>query len=59
MTALGRVAQVQDMVGMYAFLASEASSYITGQSLKIDGGWGCGPTERLLELVTGSGVAPG
>ena len=36
---LGRVAEIEDIMGAVVFLASEASAMITGTSLLIDGGW--------------------
>jgi len=36
---LGRVAEIEDMMGPVVFLASEAAAMITGSSLVVDGGW--------------------
>ncbi len=36
---LGRVGQVEDLMGGVAYLASDASALVTGTSLLIDGGW--------------------
>ena len=36
---LGRVGEVEDIMGAVQFLASDASSLVTGTALLIDGGW--------------------
>ncbi|MFT5893596.1 MAG: NAD(P)-dependent dehydrogenase (short-subunit alcohol dehydrogenase family) [bacterium] len=39
---LGRIGEVEDVMGAYVFLASDAASLITGTSLLVDGGWTAG-----------------
>ncbi len=37
--ALGRVGQVEDVMGAICFLAADASAMVTGSALMVDGGW--------------------
>ena len=36
---LGRLGQVEDIMGAVIYLASDASSLVTGSSMVVDGGW--------------------
>jgi NAD(P)-dependent dehydrogenase (short-subunit alcohol dehydrogenase family) len=38
-TLLGRWGEIEDLVGPCIFLASDASNYVTGQDIYVDGGW--------------------
>ena len=37
--ALGRVGELEDIMGAVVYLASDASSLVTGSALMVDGGW--------------------
>ena len=52
MAPLGRKGTVEDLVGTYLFLASDASRYLTGQAITVDGGTTLGMSRELLKLLT-------
>jgi NAD(P)-dependent dehydrogenase (short-subunit alcohol dehydrogenase family) len=51
---LGRKGKVGDLVGTYLFLASDQSSYLTGQAISVDGGTTLGITRELLRVLGGA-----
>ena len=52
LSSLGRIAEIDDLVGVYHFLASDESRYVTGQTIVVDGGRLAGyRTETLAKLA--------
>ena len=52
--ALGRIGEAEEIAGAALFLASEASSYMTGQSIIMDGGH-FSRIKTFLPTITGGG----
>ena len=48
---IGRKATVEDMTGVYVYLASDESAMVTGQALTVDGGITAGTSQALLGAV--------
>jgi NAD(P)-dependent dehydrogenase (short-subunit alcohol dehydrogenase family) len=38
-TAVNRIGKPEDLAGAFVFLSSNASDFITGQNIVVDGGW--------------------
>ncbi len=53
LSSLGRIAEINDLVGVYHFLVSDQSRYVTGQTIVVDGGRLTGyRTETLSKLTS-------
>lgn len=53
LSTLGRIAEVDDLVGVYHFLASDQSKYVTGHTLIVDGGRLTGFRNKVLAKLAG------
>jgi NAD(P)-dependent dehydrogenase (short-subunit alcohol dehydrogenase family) len=51
MAPLGRKGRVEDLAGLYVFLASDESRYLTGQAISVDGGVTVGISQALMGLL--------
>ncbi len=48
---LGRFGKPEEMAGIVYFLASDDASFVTGQAIAGDGGYTCGPSHGIVELM--------
>lgn len=49
-TPAGRYGEPEEFVGPAVFLASKASSFVTGTSLPVDGGYACNVTSKTVDI---------
>ena len=54
LTAFGRMGRLDEVVGAYNFLASSASTFITGQEIRVDGGMTAGLGLPIFGAVSGT-----
>ena len=53
LTAFGRMGRQDEAVGIYNFLASDASTFITGQEVRVDGGLSAGISLPIFSAIAG------
>jgi NAD(P)-dependent dehydrogenase (short-subunit alcohol dehydrogenase family) len=53
LTAFGRLGKQSEVVGIYNFLASDASTFITGQEIRVDGGMTAGFGLPIFGAIAG------
>jgi NAD(P)-dependent dehydrogenase (short-subunit alcohol dehydrogenase family) len=58
MVPVGRKGRVEDLAGLYVFLASDESAYLTGQAITVDGGLTAGISQDLLGLLASHAAEP-
>ena len=55
LTAFGRMGKLSEIVGIYNFLASDASTFITGQEIRVDGGLTAGIGLPIFGAIAAKG----
>ena len=53
LNAMGRMGRQDEVVGLYNFLASDASTFITGQEIRVDGGMTAGIGLPVFDALSG------
>jgi NAD(P)-dependent dehydrogenase (short-subunit alcohol dehydrogenase family) len=51
LTALGRMGTLEDVIPAYRYLAADESSFVTGTTIKVDGGMTAGVPLNVLDLI--------